>query len=231
MAKGTLYGIGVGPGDPELLTLKGARLIRECDVVGVPDSGTGEQVALDIVRAHVHDKPVWYFSMPMTRDEEELARHRNTAADRICAVLEEGRSVAFLTIGDPTIYSTYLYVHRLVEERGFPAEMVAGVPSFCAAAAALGVPLCEAGEALHILPASYQGADEGLALPGVKVLMKSGKKLDALLEKLRERGELKNAVLAERVGLAQQRLVHNLEEMEGQPGYLSLVIVKDGPVR
>lgn len=225
--KGKLYGIGVGPGDPELLTLKGARLIRECGVIAVPDSGTGEQVALDIAREQVGDKPVIYCAMPMTRDKAALARSREAAADQLCDQLEAGRDVAFLTIGDPTVYSTYLYLHRMVAQRGYAVEMVAGVPSFCAAAAALGVPLCETGQPLHVLPASYPGTDEALGLDGVKVLMKSGKKLTELLRELDRRGQLQSAVLAERVGMQQQRLVHDLTKMEGEPGYLSVVILKE----
>lgn len=225
---GTLYGLGVGPGDPELLTVKAARLIRECAVVAVPDSGTGEQVALDIARVYIGDKPVLRCPFPMTRDEEALRTAREQSADQICRELEGGNSVAFLTLGDPTVYSTYIYLHRLVMERGFPAEIVPGVPSFCAAAAALNRPLCEAGQPLHIIPASYPGAEEALALDGVKVLMKSGKSLDLMLRLLEERGLLENSALAERVGMPQERLIPDLKSLDmgrESPGYLSLVIV------
>lgn len=225
--KGTLYGVGVGPGDPELLTLKAARIIARCDVVGVPDSGTGETVALDIAREQVGDKPVICFDLPMTRDEEALAQARAAVADRLCDLLEEGKTVAFLTLGDPTVYSTYLYLHQQVAARGYPAEIVPGVPSFCAAAAALGIPLCEAEQPLHILPASYPGAPEALELPGVKVLMKSGRQLPALRELLEEKDLLACCAMAERVGMAQQRLYPDLREAPGDSGYLSVVIVKE----
>lgn len=222
---GTLYGLGVGPGDPELLTLKAARIIRECGVVAVPDSGTGEQVALDIARELVGDKPVLTLALPMTRDAGELARRRQEAADQLCEQLEKGVDVAFLTLGDPTVYSTYSYIHKLVAARSYPVQMIPGVPSFCAAAAALGQPLCEAGQPLHILPASYKGAEEALDLDGVKVLMKSGKKLAELLPILEQKGLLVNASMAERVGMEAQRLVPNLTADE-QSGYFSVVIVK-----
>lgn len=85
------------------------------------------------------------------------------------------KTVVFLTLGDPTIYSTYWYVHKRVAARGYAAELVPGVPSFCAAAAAMGRALCEDGEMLHIIPATHGRAEEGLALSGSKVLMKTGK--------------------------------------------------------
>lgn len=223
--KGTLYGVGVGPGDPELLTLKAVRMIREAAVIAIPDSGTGEHVALDIAAAHVQDQPILRLPLPMTRDQAALHLHRVNAADQICEQLAQGKDVAFLTLGDPTIYATYSYLHRMVEERGYSVKMIPGVPSFCAAAAALGMPLCEAGQPLHILPASYAGADASLELDGVKVLMKSGKKLGELLGTLKEKGMLSRAALAERVGMAEERLQHDLTDTT-QSGYFSIVIVK-----
>lgn len=223
---GTLYGVGVGPGDPELLTLKAVRLIRECAVIAVPDSRGGGQAALDIVREHIGDRTVLSVPLPMTRDEAELAASREAAADLLCARLDAGEDVAFLTLGDPTVYSTYGYLHALVRARGYPARMVAGVPSFCAAAAALGRPLCEAGEPLHILPASYPGALDALDLDGVRVLMKSGAQIPEVLERLGEKGLLERSAMAERVGMPGQRLTHSLAGYEGEPGYFSIVIVR-----
>lgn len=224
--KGTLYGIGVGPGDPELLTVKAARLIRECDLVAAPDSGTSPQVALDIARAYIGEKPVISLHLPMIRDEAELAACREAAAATICEHLEAGKTVVFLTLGDPTVYATYTYLHKRVAARGYAAEIVPGVPSFCAAAAALGEPLCEGGEPLHVLPASYEGAERALLLPGTKVLMKSGSKLPDALARLKERGLLQRAMLAERVGLKGERLLRSLNGDETS-GYFSVIIVKD----
>lgn len=224
--RGILYGVGVGPGDPELLTLKAARIIRECAVVAVPDSGAGGQVALDIARAHIGDREVLRLYLPMTRDKAELDRCRDQAAAEICRQLDAGWSVAFLTLGDPTVYSTYSYLHERVAGRGYEARMVPGVPSFCAAAAALGAPLCEAGQPLHIAPASYAYPERVLALPGTRVLMKSGKKMVRVLALLRDRGLLGSAMLAEQVGMAGERLERNLTGRT-EAGYFSVVIVKE----
>ena len=108
-------------------------------------------------------------------------------------LLDEGKTVVFLTLGDPTIYSTYWYVHKRVAARGHDAELVPGVPSFCAAAATMGRALCEDGEMLHIIPATHGRTEEGLSLSGSRVLMKTGKSVLEVRELLRQRGELGSA--------------------------------------
>lgn len=228
MSKGTLYGVGVGPGDPELMTAKAIRLLRECDVVAAPLSTGGRQTALDIAAPYIKkDKPVRLFDMPMTHDKAARNASHDAAADAVCALLDEGKTVVFLTLGDPTVYSTYWYVHKRVAARGYAAELVPGVPSFCAAAAAMGRALCEDGEMLHIIPATHGRAEAGLALSGSKVLMKTGKSVLAVRELLRQRGELANAALIERVGMEGQRLVEDLDEITEPSGYFSIILVKE----
>ena len=228
MSKGTLYGVGVGPGDPELMTAKAIRLLRECDVVAAPLSTGGRQTALDIAAPYIEkDKPVRLFDMPMTHDKAARNASHDAAADAVCALLDEGKTVVFLTLGDPTVYSTYWYVHKRVAARGYDAELVPGVPSFCAAAAAMGRALCEDGKMLHIIPATHGKAEEGLSLSGSKVLMKTGKSVLAVRELLRQRGELANAALIERVGLPGERLVENLDEITEASSYFSIILVKE----
>ena len=228
MSKAKLYGVGVGPGDPELLTAKAIRVIRESDVVAVPQSGAGDQAALTIAAQYIGDTPVRHFDMPMTHDKAARNASHDRAADEICALLDEGKSVAFLTLGDPTVYSTCWYGVRRVAARGDETELVPGVPSFCAAAAALGRALCEDGEMLHIIPASHGAVDEGLDLPGSKVLMKAGKSILAVRDKLAARGELQNAALVERCGMEGQRIVTDLSTMDDPTGYFSIILVKEG---
>ena len=108
MSKGTLYGLGVGPGDPELLTLKAVRILKEADVIAVPDKGSGEKTALHIVEAYIQGKPLLPCATPMVRDQQVLDAAHHRIADSICALLEEGKTVAFITLGDPTVYSTYM---------------------------------------------------------------------------------------------------------------------------
>ncbi|MEG1430575.1 MAG: precorrin-2 C(20)-methyltransferase, partial [Oscillospiraceae bacterium] len=157
MTEGRLYGIGVGPGDPELLTLKAVRLLGEADIIAVPDKGTGEKTALNIVKDFVVGKELLYCPTPMVRDGARLEACYEEIATKICDLLKAGKTVAFITLGDPTVYSTYIYVHKKVLARGYGAELIPGVPSFCAVAAELGVSLCEGGERLLVVPASYEG--------------------------------------------------------------------------
>ena len=227
MSKGILYGVGVGPGDPELLTAKAIRVIAESDVIAVPQSGAGEQTALNIAAQYIGDKPVLHCNMPMTRDKALRDTCHDRAADEICAQLDAGKTVAFLTLGDPTVYSTCWYVLRRVQARGYATEIIPGVPSFCAAAAALGRALCEDGEMLHIIPASHGGLDAALDLSGSRVLMKAGKSILEVRDKLAARGELANAALVERCGMEGERIVTDLAQLDDPTGYFSIILVKE----
>ena len=226
--KGILYGVGVGPGDPELLTAKAIRLLRECDAVAAPKSADGRQTALDIASPYIgQDKSILLFDMPMTHDRQARNASHDAAADALCALLDEGKTVVFLTLGDPTIYSTYWYVHKRVAARGYAAELVPGVPSFCAAAATMGRALCEDGEMLHIIPASHGREREGLALPGSKVLMKAGRGVLRVRDELRESGQLEQAALVERCGMEGERVICDLDELDEPSGYFSIILVKE----
>ena len=226
--KGILYGVGVGPGDPELLTAKAIRLLRECDAIAAPKSADGRQTALDIASPHIgQDKTILLFDMPMTYDKQVRNASHDAAADALCALLDEGKTVVFLTLGDPTVYSTYWYVHRRVAARGYAAELVPGVPSFCAAAAAMGRALCEDGEMLHIIPASHGREREGLALPGSKVLMKAGRGVLRVRDELRESGQLEQAALVERCGMEGERVICDLDELDEPSGYFAIILVKE----
>lgn len=222
--KGILYGIGVGPGDPELMTLRAVRAIQECDVIAAPDLGDERRVALDIAREYLDGKPLLPLALPMTRDAGELQRKRSEAADQICQKLDAGESVGFLTLGDPTVYSTYTYLHKLITDRGYSARIIPGVTSFCAAAAALGQPLCEGAEPLHIIPALYGDFQDELSLSGTKVLMKSGKKLAEAISLIKEKNMA--ASMVERVGLPGERLFPDIYTQEADAGYFCVIITK-----
>lgn len=226
--RGILYGIGVGPGDPELMTLKAARILRACDVVAAPQSAGNDKTAMAIAAGFVEGKPVLYLDMPMTRDKAKMDESHDAAAGRICQLLDEGKTVAFLTLGDPSIYSTYWYVHKRVLARGYDAQLVPGVPSFCAAAAAANTALVEGSEMLHIIPASHDSTDEGLSLPGAKVLMKAGRSILQVRDKLRAQGKLNQAVLVERATMDGQRVVRDLDALDDPTGYFSIILVKEG---
>ena len=226
MAKGILYGIGVGPGDPELLTLKAARLLKECDAVAVPDKGRGEKTALNIVSQHVKGKELMFCPTPMIRDLKKLEECYAKIADDICELLEKRKTVCFITLGDPTVYSTYIYIHKKVLAKGFDAELVPGVPSFCAVAARLNIPLCERSERLLIVPASHDPTD-CMDVKANKVFMKAGKGLGELCELLDSRGQLGQAAMVENCGMEGERVWPSIKDADISSGYFSVVILKE----
>lgn len=225
---GKLTGVGVGPGDPELLTLKALKRIQACDLLVLPDSDRGSCVAYGIVEKAwpgVQGKPAVSVAMPMTHDKARMAESHRAAAAEIERQLDEGKNVVFLTLGDPTVYSTYLYVHHLVQAHGYEAEIVPGVPSFCAAAARLGRSLGEGAEMIHIIPSSH-GVERGLDLPGVKVLMKAGSKMAQVKAALAERNL--EVAMVENCGMDRERCFESAAEIPDDAGYFSLLIARDG---
>lgn len=224
---GTLYGVGVGPGDPELLTLKALRIIKESQVVAVPGGEVTGTVAYRIVKQaypELDEKEIIGLEMPMTKDAEILRESHDAAAAAVEKHLQEGRSVAFLTLGDPTVYSTYLYVHQRVKADGFTAEIISGITSFCAVAARMGMGLVEKSQPLHVIPASYQ-IEDALKLSGTKVLMKAGRKMKKVKEQLLEHPG--DVAMVENCGMEGERLFRGAEEIPEEAGYYSLIIVKE----
>ena len=228
MNRGKLYGVGLGPGDPELMTRKAERIIRQSPVLAVPDKGRGEKTALAIAGELAEGKELLTCAAPMVRDEEALDRAYEANADSVCAALDRGKDVAFLTLGDPTVYATYIYLHKKVVARGYEAEIVPGVPSFCAVAARLGAALCEKSQRLLIVPASHGDMDDCLDLDANLVFMKAGRELGALKDKLAAHGLLDRASLAANCGMEGQTLCPRFADAAPDKGYFSVVLVKKG---
>ncbi len=227
---GKLYGVGVGPGDPELLTLKALRLIKENQAIAVPGNDIYTSVAYKIVKGAyegLDEKTLFPVAMPMTKDPAVLQANHEKAADDVEKYLKEGQNVVFLTLGDPTVYSTYLYVHKRILKRGYEAEIVSGITSFCAVAARLNMGLVEMAEPLHVIPATYkaQEMDQILELPGTKVLMKTGKKMQQVRESILNSGQ--DAVMIENCGMEDEKIYRSAEEIPESSGYYSLIIVKE----
>ncbi len=224
---GRLYGVGVGPGDPELMTLKAVRLIRENGVIALPGPVAEETVAYQIAVHAVPElarKTLLSVEMPMTHDRIKMNEEHNRAAALIEDYLKNGQNVIFLTLGDPTIYSTYLYVQKRIAAHGFETELVSGITSFCAAAARTNTPLVEWNEQLHVLPAVHR-LDSRLEQPGTYVLMKSGKKMGQVKEILAQSG--RSVVMVENCGMADEHIYRSVNEIPDDAGYYSLIIAKE----
>lgn len=224
--KGILHGVGVGPGDPELLTLKAQRILSQADVIAVPDKGAGEKTALNIIGNLAEGKPLLYCSAPMVRDPVQLEAAYTENAEKIAALLDDGKTVAFITLGDPSVYSTYLYTHRRVLAMGYEARIIPGVPSFCAVAAALGEGLCEGSDRLLIVPASHQDIGDCLTVDANYVFMKAGREIGKLRDTLAAHGLLDRAAMVENCGMETERVYPRFAGAPDGSGYFSVVLVK-----
>lgn len=224
--RGILYGIGAGPGDPELLTLKAVRCLKEADVIAAPGKDVREAVAFRIAVQAVPElleKELLPIDMPMVMDRKIMETAHRAGASALEQVLEQGKNIAFITLGDPTVYSTFTYLEAQVRKDGYPTAYVSGVTSFCAAAAALRVPLAEWQEPLHIIPAVHRNLEE-LSGPGSCVLMKSGRRLREVKESLKASG--RRVFAAVNVGMEDEALYRTAEEIPDDAGYFSLIIAK-----
>lgn len=228
MEKGTLYGVSIGPGDPELITVKSMNIISRCKYIATPHTGTGDSLALSIVSQAIDlsDKEIMKLEFPMTKDKDILTKSHNEAAESIAKVLDEGEDVAMLNLGDVTIYSTFAYTMDKLLERDYDVEVIPGVTSFCASASQLKIGLTTMNEPLHIIPATGIDIKEALQMSGSKVFMKIGRSMPKLIDALNELGIKDNVYAVENCGLENEKIYHSLDEFDGDMGYFTIVVVK-----
>ena len=221
---GTFYGVSVGPGDPELLTLQAVRLLRQCPVLAAPQTASGQMLALDIARralgVELDGKTILPLQFAMSRDAAVLRASHRAAADAVLPYLDAGQDVAMLNLGDVSIYATFGYLQEILQAQGYATAMAAGVPSFCAAAARLNQPLTGGMD------------DEVLDAPGTKVLMKTGRQLPALLDTLDAHGALSRSALVCSCGLPDETIFPDLSTARppqdgSKAGYFATVLVKE----
>ena len=234
MKYGTFYGIGVGPGDPELLTVKAASLLGRCPHVVVPKAkAEGGSVALEIAGRYVHaGARVHELVFPMTTDKAELSRSWKESARIIADLLATGADVCFLTLGDALVYSTYIYLLRELKALAPGVEVVTvpGITSFSAVAALTDFPLGEGKEPITIVPTAddLTAVRQAVETGGTVVLMKIGKRLGDILDVLEELGVIGNGVFVQRAGQPTQRIEPDLRKLRGreaEAGYLSVILV------
>lgn len=229
-----LYAVGVGPGDPELLTRKAERILRSVHVVCAPTSAADSgSVALGIVEPFLDRtrQEVLTRVFPMTKDESALVPLWEETASEVAQRIRQGRDVAFITIGDPFLYSTFLYLHAIFREKypDIDIEIVPGITSAGAAAAAAGVPLGLSADRLAILPATYEETQlrQTLLDFDTVVLMKVSRVFDRIFALLSELGLERSAVFVRRVGSGEEEVVTDLSSLVGKKlDYLSLLIVR-----
>lgn len=229
-----IYAVGVGPGDPELITRKAERLIREADVICAP---TGREdaasYALSIVEPLLDRSRQQVIAQvfPMRKVQTGLDVFWDRSAAEVAAHVRSGRDVVFITIGDPMFYSTFLYLYQ-VFKADYPdvqVEIVPGISSINAVAAAAGVPLGMAGDRIAILPAVYEDDElrKTLLEFDTIIMLKIHRVFDRVYSLLCRHGLEKSAVFVRRVGSDKQEVVFDLQSLVGKElDYLSMLIVR-----
>ncbi|MHC4307788.1 MAG: precorrin-2 C(20)-methyltransferase [Planctomycetota bacterium] len=229
---GDFYGIGVGPGDCELLTVKAVRIIKSVDCIFAPRADSkGFSLALDIVKDVCEGKRIVEQVYPMVKDKSKLETAWLASAKEIKRELEDGNNVAYLTIGDPLTFSTYCYLLQQLSKI-IPSQnihTIPGITSYNAAASLANFPLIEQNERLAIIPISEEVNELRPILNSFDtvILMKVAKKLDEVIELLEEMELIDKSLFASYIGFDNEFITRNLLSLKGEgKGYLSVIIVR-----
>jgi precorrin-2/cobalt-factor-2 C20-methyltransferase len=234
MSHGTLYGLGLGPGDPELITLKALRVLERVPILLAPSRSADQaSYALRIAAPYLDERRHQIVRLPFSdeRDGSDFDQQWDQHATSVLKLLADGRSAAFLTEGDPLLYSSFVQLSQRLRALApeLAIEVVPGVSSLTAAAAAAGEPLTARNERLAVLPAVYDPAalERALAEFDTVVLLKVHRVLPRIVARLEALGLAERAVLVERCGRPEQRIVRGLRSQGLAPAdYFSLLIVR-----
>ncbi|HEY6650537.1 MAG TPA: precorrin-2 C(20)-methyltransferase [Mycobacterium sp.] len=239
MSRGTLWGVGLGPGDPELVTVKAAKVIAESDVVAYHSARHGRSIARGIAQPYLRPAQVEeHLVYPVTTETTDhpggyagaMEDFYRESADRIAAHLDAGRNVALLAEGDPLFYSSYMHMHTRLTDR-FDAVIIPGVTSVSAASAATGTPLVQGDEVLTILPGTLP-VDElkrRLADTDAAVVLKLGRSYPAVREALSSAGRLDETFYVERASTPKERVLPAGEVDDASVPYFSLAMLPGAP--
>ncbi len=233
MQSGILYGIGVGPGDPELITLKAVNILRRVDVVfAAASTKNSYSLAIKIVSPHLKEgTPVVRLDFPMTRDKNTLNTAWEENAHKVMISLKEGKDTAFITLGDPMTYSTFGYIMHTIKGKypDAPVKVVPGITSYQAGAAAAGQVLAEAEESFTVISGALgaQKLKEVIDHSDSVVMLKVYKKYREIMDTLNNLGLTDGSVLISRCGLDGEEVVLDLKDRPDiVPPYLSLLLIR-----
>ena len=230
--KGKFYGVGVGVGDEEELTLKAVRILKNADILILPEAKKSEgSTAFDIVRDHLReDTEKLFLEFPMLEDIKEKEKSRKKNADIIKEELEKGKNVVFLTIGDPMVFSTYTYVLEHLEETD-RVETVPGITSFTSMASRLNIPLVIGDEDLKIVSLNkntdiHKEIENNTNI----VFMKLSRNFERLKKALEDTGNLENSILISNCGKENEEIITDVASAE-KVHYFSTLILKKGGLK
>lgn len=224
---GILYGVSVGTGDPELMTLKAVRIINNSNVIAVPRTSGENTLALDIVKqvCSMENKDIIFLDFLMTSNKDELNKRHIELAEKLYPYLKAGKDIAFISIGDISIYSTFSYISEIVANKGFDIEICAGVSSFSAVSARLKRPLVLGNTPLIIMPSSSKDFEKLIKTDCTRVVMKSSRNISKI-KKETENLKLKiNAVSS--CGLPDEKIYSNISFDDlNNSGYFTTIIIE-----
>lgn len=232
---GKLYGIGVGPGDPDLLTVKAAKVLGEVDVVFAASSTKNDySTALGIALPHMRPDVIKrHLGFPMTKDKEELEAAWRRNAEEVAEVLRSGKNAAFLTLGDSLTYSTYGYLLKTLKRLApeLRCEAVPGITSYQAAAAKVGFILAESEESLVVSSGvcNPERLEQLLEVADNAVIMKTYKNFDDIRGSLERLRLSDKTVLVSRLGMEGESILHDIKDAPEKPHYFSLALVRKNP--
>ena len=229
--EGIFYGIGVGPGDPELLTVKAINAIKNCNVIIAPKTEKkSDSLALTIAGPYLRaDVQIVYQTFLMVKNFEESPKIFEDNVAEILSYLRDGKNVGFLTLGDPMFFSTYIYIFKLLKNSGVKIETVSGVPAFLAIAAKIGYPVTYGNEVLTIVPATADSEKISAALKNsdAAVLMKVYKNFGEVAEILNAENLSEKAVLVSRCGLEDEKIITDINSRKSEKlNYLSTILTR-----
>lgn len=228
--KGIFYGIGVGPGDPKLLTVKAVETIKEVDILICPEGKKGKgSVALEIVKGYVSDSTeILNLRFPMVYKEKEMKNEWERNIEIIYEKLSEGKNVGFITLGDPMLYSTYMYILPEIQNREIIVETIPGITSFCASASRTNTPLAMEDETLIIFPLRKNGKKIEKLMDDFDnlVVMKPSAHNEKLAEELEKKGLDKSFVLVSKCGTKDEKIIKDIDSVKNRVPYLSTMIIK-----
>lgn len=224
--RGIFYAVGVGPGEPELITRKACRILEEASVIAAPRTKQGRMLALEIAQEAVRleNKTILPLEFTMSHDAAVREASYRAAAQAVEEKLQAGQDVAMVNLGDVSLYATAYYLLDIIRQDGFAVQMIPGVTSLSAVAARLGASLTKMEAPLHILPGSMP-LDEALGLPGTKVIMKSGSAVQEAITAIDRAGLLDRAAMVADCGLPGEQVFYDLRRVPADVSYFATILV------
>lgn len=228
MDKGKFIGVGVGPGDSELLTVKGIKTLKSVPVICAPKSSKYKpSLALSIVQNILNERKDDYVILeplfPMIEDKRALENYWKGAAQLVIDELDQGKDVSFITLGDPSIYSTFSYIAQIIQDEGYIVEMVPGITSFTSCAASAGITLSEKDEIVIVVPKVDQRLEEILEHADTAVIMKTSRHSEMLEDIIKKDSRDKKIISVQNCGMKDEKIFNGFAK-KGK--YLSTTIVK-----